>query len=146
MGHLQREEVCPRSDTCGGGVSLRVLGGLKVKIYTDRETVPFSLHMSSLERRHPKPEQWNDTFTEQFRLRPLHQRTPSAMEAGQQRIGIAVQAHFWKLGRTSHGNVTKAWRHWGHPRTSWLTVIQTQKQTNQQRFCPIQERFPMVFS
>lgn len=34
----------------------------------------------------------------QFQLCPLHKRTPSATEAEQWWIGIAVQTHFWKLG------------------------------------------------
>lgn len=88
------KEVWSWSDTCRGevGVGSKSSGGMRVKTYTDTETVTFFRHMSSLERGHPKPEQWNDTFTEQFRLCPLHMQTPSAVEAGQRRIGIAVQA------------------------------------------------------
>lgn len=69
----------PRSDTCSGGMAVgsKSSGEMRVKTYTDTETVTF------LERGHPKPERWNDTFTEQFRLCPLHMQTPSAVEAGQ---------------------------------------------------------------
>lgn len=53
---------------------------------------------SSSEQQIHKPSRWHFAFTAQFQLCPLHQRMPSATEAGRWWIGIAVQTHFWKLG------------------------------------------------
>lgn len=131
------KEMSPWSDTCRGGVWIGSKSSGKMKVNTTLIQKRLLFYAEEFFR-----ERTSKTWAVEWHfhwavsaLSPAHANT--ICRGG----GTAVNwnsspGSFGKLGSTSHGPVTKAWRDCGHPRTSRLTVIQTQKQTNRPKILP----------